>query len=194
MRIVAIYSSDSGAGKSTLAMVIAERLSMNLRVQRLSFADPIKSILSDLETSRSRKLSYTDVCNNFNDHAMKDAPQFGGGAKMVSPRDLMISLGAWGRQYGYWVDIMNTSLANLERDVDVAIIDDLRAPDEYEMLDKRGAFFVRLVRNKPLSCHLFEGGLEGRVFDITIRNTADSAGEYKNQCEKFADRLISLIL
>jgi hypothetical protein len=107
----------------------------------------------------------------------------------MSPRQAMQTLGTeWGRDImgeDFWVRIMENRL-NFYFDMPV-VVDDLRFPNEYHMLRKRGAKIVRIQRDsiKDVGSHPSEGLLDGFEFDVTINNNGTLEGLYA-----YADSLV----
>lgn len=131
MKIIAIYGPQ-GAGKSPVAEAIASLP----RWHRLSFAEPLYSMMSALLGTDARRLDkakpYVKLCGKTLRHALQ-------------------TLGTeWGRGMlgdTIWLHAMHTAIFR-ERASGAAgvVIDDLRFANEYQFLRQQGATIVRIER------------------------------------------------
>ena len=177
-RIVALYSPVPQSGKSTIAELLVEKH----KFVRLRFADALKRIAQFMlvELGLSRVQAF-----DFIDGARKGIPILTLGGK--TGRDLMISLGTdCGRalHQDIWVNALATQIhkAALRR----IIIDDLRFPNEYQMLWNQHALMVRVERIGWSSGAACEGQLEKRHFH---RRVEFHEGDFA-AIENFADSLV----
>jgi hypothetical protein len=116
----------------------------------------------------------------------------------TSIRHMMRTLGTeWGRnciRENFWVDIAEERIKR--SCASIVVFDDMRFPNEYEMLKKHGARFIKIIRpdvappkrslfrrflemlrivKKP---HVSDGALEGFYFDLVIENTGTGFDMY----------------
>jgi len=122
-----------GAGKSTVAHILATQYDM----ERMSFAGPLKNICADmLHTAEPTYLRAAQI------REAMDDPQ-----RKRTYRALLQWYGQYMRDLDpdYWVKQMRESLRGL--DVLNPVIDDVRYPNEAQMLLDRGAVLVRVKRS-----------------------------------------------
>lgn len=141
--------------------------------QRVKFADPLKAALR-------RILEYTaldeDLIHEMIEGDLKETPvpQLGG----KTPRHAMQTLGTeWGRDLihpDFWVNIAREGILYYTNVVDVpVVVDDMRFPNEYAMIDAIGGMTVFIGRrgsNIRGSSHQSEGALDEFLFDRIIAN------------------------
>lgn len=158
-KIIALYSPANGSGKSTAAAYLHDVLSAD----RISFAHDLAGIVRTLVAKKTGG-TWTN----------KDAP-IPGFASRATPRALMIAIGQAARQVDpdIWVDITRERIKySLQRGRSV-VVDDLRMPNEYEMLEHMGAVMVRITRpSRPVAPAETEARLEGYHWDFKITNDA----------------------
>ena len=164
-RIIALYSKAPGMGKST----VASRLSLRHDYVRMSFADPIKALLTEL-------MAYYDIHPDtsydylYGDKKEQVVPELG-----VSGRRMMQSLGVdWGRYhigFDVWVNALLKQVELLSPHKKV-VIDDLRFNNEYTALQKLGAEFWRVDRDGVALSHNHQSDslLNSARFDVIINN------------------------
>ena len=100
----------------------------------------------------------------------------------TSIRHMMRTLGTeWGRKCvreSFWVDIAEEKIKR--SCASIVVFDDMRFPNEYEMLKKHGAKFIKIVR--PVVAkeaeHASDGALENFCFDLVIENTGTEFDMY----------------
>jgi hypothetical protein len=167
MRIFALYSPRPQSGKSTVAVRLADQV----WVKTLKFAYPLKqmvaTLLEDVLDANAAPVA------DFIDGPFKEAPigELGG----LTPRRLMQTLGTeWGRalDVDFWVRVMEARLNHFPPAGPCAVVDDMRFPNEYDMLKRRGALMVKIVRGAEHyeGTHASEGALDSHAFDVTIHN------------------------
>lgn len=169
-RIIALYAPAPGMGKST----VAHHLFMEHGFIRRSFADPIKSMLTDF-------LMCNHVCP---DRAYEYL--YGREKEMVIPeiglsgRRLMQSLGVeWGRHhvgFDVWVKTLMAEIAATPSHRRI-VIDDMRFRNEYTALNAVGAEFWVIERDgvELNHDHASDGLLDGALFTRRIDNSGDIA-------------------
>ena len=157
--IIALYSPYPQAGKSTIANIIAYQFG----AQRMSFAEPLHNFVMNIAGPEA--------------YGNKEAPlDFLNG---LSVRDLLIGFGQAGRALDpeLWVNVMQNRLES--RDMPV-VVDDLRFPNEYNMLAEQGAWFVRIsVPGREIQRSETEALLENANMDIELINAMQSIDELR---------------
>lgn len=148
-----------GCGKSSVANIFRDRLGYEI----LSFASPIKDML--------RVLGLGDA--ELNDPTIKEIvlDEYG-----KSPRELMQILGTeFGRDLidpRIWVTALEK---RIEAGTDY-VIDDVRFPNEAEMIHARGGKVVRIYRpaqeEEAEDRHISESGLSPELIDCELRNSS----------------------
>lgn len=201
-RLIGLYSPRPGCGKSTIAKALEARGWVIV-----SFAEPL----------RQTTITFLTQCGIPSDQAeklvrdpkLKELP-----LERVpghpTPRHLMRTLGTeWGRDcvtQKLWTEIARNRVKTLSALVgngqpvtpgDTAIrsksgivIDDMRFPNEYEMVAGEDGLLVYVERPQapPLEGdHPSDGALEDYIFDETIVNDGDDM----KRIESIADRLAS---
>lgn len=162
-RIIALYSDRPQCGKTTAATMLWNALHPSVRL--LSFAQPIREMVWKL-------LEVAGIKEYENKESL--LPILG-----VSVRYLMQTLGTeWGRQgidENVWVRLMMTQIERTFTQTSYAyvIIDDMRFPNEYEMLKELGCRFWKIERPRggvSGYTHASEGALNDFRFDEVIVN------------------------
>ncbi len=161
--IVGLYSSRPQCGKST----VAAHFSRKYLLRRAHFAAALKGMVGDL----LERLQL--VPESFLHGDQKETPiaMLGG----LTARRLMQTLGTeWGRALDseFWVRVLEAQIFWGED----YVIDDMRFPNEYDMLKRRGAIMVRIDRptdheEGTLAPHASEGALDQHHFDHVIVNS-----------------------
>lgn len=187
-RLIGLYSPCEQCGKSTLADMIAEDLARRgLGVDRNSFSVPIKAMVEGL--LRSTGMDEERIGRHVRgDLKAEPIAELGG----VTSRHLQATLGTpWARRMihpDFWIHPVASRLsrqAAVAPDT-VSLFEDLRFPNEYDMLSARSGVLVRITRpeavakaetlrrnGKPEDIERLaysEGLLEGREFDFDIDN------------------------
>jgi hypothetical protein len=164
-QIIALYSPWPQCGKSTVAKRLVE--AHGYLVSPL--AHSIKEMLEDL--LRSFMPSMEAKRRLWGDMKEEPIPQLGG----LTARRLMQTLGTeWGRNLDpeFWLKVKDAQLGRLGPSNPV-VVDDMRFPNEFEMLKKRGAVTVKVLRRGGPNygtAHASEGALNEHVFDYVIPN------------------------
>lgn len=181
--IIAFYSPRPGMGKSTAA-AFAEGV-LNEHSGRItaydSFAWPIKRAACTI-FNLDPYAPETDAMNK--DKPLKDFA--------FTFRDVLVKIGQGLKELDVdiWVKIMDKVLdANGHRG-DSTLIDDLRFPQEYEMLRQRGAKMIRIWKpGQSIAPTETEGLLEGYEFDAEIIN-GGSLEEFKERVVETVEKLL----
>ena len=160
-QIIGLYSSVAGSGKSTVARMLSSR-----GFNRVSFADTLKgmaySMLIDLG------MSTKEAFEVITEDKSRKIEAIG-----VDGRHLLRTLGTeWGRQCIHpelWLKCWEAQVAGVPK----AVVDDVRFPNEAELVRSKGGLLWRIVRPDHQSNdgeHASEGALDEFEFDRTIVN------------------------
>ena len=159
-RLIGLYSNAPGSGKSTIAGMLRG-------YKRLSFADPLRKFSAQILLS----LGYNGLTWLRYKKEEKIA-ELG-----VSPRQMMQTLGTeWGRSCIHpdlWIMVAaGTVEKQLKRGRNV-VIDDVRFPNEAEMIRKLGGELWLVDRPGVVyeGNHASEGALHSIVPDAVINNS-----------------------
>jgi hypothetical protein len=144
-RIIIGFCGYAGAGKDTAAAAIKRAANVSGVAQRFSFADPMRAMLAALGVSHE----------HMTDRALKEQPVPGLGR---SYRQLAQTLGTeWGRVcHGedFWVKAL---AARIDRSpCDLALIPDVRFPNEAAWLKSIGGVLIRVNRPGVIPVHPHE--------------------------------------
>lgn len=151
-----------GAGKSTAAQIFCE----GNKFKRISFADPLKGMLSSLGLSSGELYGME-----------KETPNLLLGGKTA--RYAMQTLGTeWGRNLissEIWVNAwLHRVTTNVENST---VIDDMRFQNEYNIVRSLGGIIVKIVRaqseNSDKISHPSEKEFEAFSYDYIITNRMD---------------------
>ena len=172
LEILAFYSPYTGAGKTTAAKYLTTR---NHPFYFVSFASPLRDAVMDLVT-----FPYVRRRCSFGTPAKKEKIIEGLG---VSFRDMMVTFGMAGRELhpDLWIRMMDRYITSYPSHY---VIDDLRFPNEYEFLRRRGAKIVRLINpGREIVPTETEALLEGYDFDAELVNAKKSRKTYAEQLD-----------
>lgn len=182
---IAFYSSIPQQGKSTGA----NYLSAFWGFKRFAFARPLKNMLIEFLVSMGISRDTASVYLESPEFKEKGIP---GLPNYMTPRFLMESLGTdWGRNLDpdIWVLVLQNKLQAVlnDRPTTCVVVDDLRFPNEWNMLASLGFKFIKVVKDIGAR-HLFEsmkhnksdGLLPEELFkpDAVIFNTGDFKSYY----------------
>lgn len=144
-RILALHGPQ-GSGKSIIANSVVVAMSdKGAKARRMSFAEPMRWMLETF-------LSYQGAgkgadLSHFTTGGGKERPTHYLGGR--SPRHALRTLGTeWGREMldtDLWVNATMRRIDHLQ--LDVAVIDDLRFPNEWEAVDLRNGTIARICRD-----------------------------------------------
>lgn len=166
--LVGLYSSRAQSGKSIVAGALAER-----GYQTVKFAAPLKDMARGLLNSMCFD---TDMVERMVEGDLKD--EVIPGFETVTARHILQTLGTdWGREAvdkDMWTKVAATKIDRLRKLEFRVVVDDLRFPNEYAALKKRGALMVRVLRpDAPeVGSSRYEGLLDDHDFDVVIHNTS----------------------
>lgn len=168
MKIIGL-TGQKRSGKDTVAGLIEMHTSRPWQKMALreSFAGPIRRAVADMLGWNATELE---------EHKELPLPRLDG----VTPRHMMQTLGTeWGRQMilpDLWIRILETKLetAIATGGYDVAVITDVRFPNEAKMIKSMDGIIVRVVRPglPPPDGHSSETPLPDELVDATIVNDA----------------------
>lgn len=187
--IIGIYSPYAGAGKSTVAHV----LNMRYGFARLKMAGPLKNMLRNYLASQGL---HHESIEEMIEGSLKHEP-----LKVLNdktPRHAMQTLGTeWGRDcmgVDFWCDAAKTQILRSVQNGLSVVVDDVRFPNEAQMIHDIGGYMVRIrrpsmeVAPKPPTWrerifgrkagHSSEGGLNNWTFDLEIENSYNSPSEF----------------
>lgn len=182
--LIALYSPVMQSGKSE----IAKTLQLSRGFKLVKFADPFRSFIRDLLVQGGASPEAAE--RMVEEGALKERVIPGLG---VSVRTMLQTAGSdWGRQRispDLWVKLAEIKVKRtLEAGVPV-VIDDLRFPNEYEMVLRLGGHPVKVVRSgtRPYQGHASEGLLEG--YPMTVLQNNSSLGELRACAEQLPEIL-----
>lgn len=164
-KLIGIYSSVPQSGKSVLASYLTV-----YDYKTVSFARPFKRMVRLLLSN----LGYTpELVNRFMNEAKEEPiPNIG-----VSARHLMRTLGTeWGRDCVHpevWNRCWRVTIDRHFRNGHNVVVDDLRFPNEAELIRKSGGQIWHLIRPDaptPEGSHRSDGGLNALTFDHVLIN------------------------
>lgn len=173
-KILAFYSPYPGAGKTTAAQYIQRA---HPEFMAMSFADTLRDIVEAVfyKARHEDATAYTE----------KDCPRIE--LNGHSYRDFLLAFGAAGRSLcpNIWVDCLKADMEAYIQNfygIEGVIIDDLRFPNEYDMLREEGAKIVRIAnpRRDIISAEA-EALLEGRDFDAELLNDPRRGPEHYHE-------------
>ncbi|ARO29934.1 deoxynucleoside monophosphate kinase protein [Rhizobium sp. NXC14] len=166
-KLIALYSDAAGSGKSEVAKVLIQHGFANEK-----FAGPLKNMARGLLGS----MGFEDTTvERMIEGDLKEAviPGF----KTVTPRQIMQTLGTdWGREaidQDLWTKVAAAKIEGLrDKGIDV-VVDDLRFPNEYDLITSLGGTLVKVVRPDPSreAGGAYEGRLKDHLFHHVIHNT-----------------------
>lgn len=179
-KILAFYSPYPSSGKTTAAKWLTHTWRYFGRV--VSFSEPLKDMVKSLYL-------YHDGQSLFDYNKIKNEPmlEFDGD----TPRDIMCLLGKTLRDhYGQRIFADLASMCILNSAAENVVIDDLRLPEEYDMLAGFGAKFVRIVvPDRKIITTDTEGRLEDHHFDAKIVNEMINIHDFYQDLVKVVTQL-----
>jgi len=164
-QLIALYSHAPQSGKTT----IANYLGYQHGYKTIKFAGALKSMVYTLLTNFKDDPEWAYACIEGD---QKEVPlKFLGGA---TPRFMMQTLGtAWGRNsidQNIWVTAAFSKIRRAMLDGQAVVVDDMRFPNEYKVLETLGAKFVYVKRtgSDVWVGEDTEGLLSDHAWDFTI--------------------------
>lgn len=181
--LIALYAPTMQSGKSE----VAKTLQLTRGFALVKFADPFKAFIKDLlvQGGATEPLAERMVEGDLKERAI---PSLG-----VSTRRMLQTMGSdWGRSTispDLWVQVAKRKIEqNLQAGVPV-VVDDMRFPNEYEMILQLGGHPVKVVRSgtRPYQGHASEGLLEG--YPMTVLQNNSTLGELRACAEQLPELL-----
>lgn len=133
-----------GSGKTYLA----KHLEANYGFKHLAFADPLKKIISDLFNIDRKILDgETEETRILKELPLKKLSEIFG--REITPRNLMTGIGMAMRSWdeNVWVNLLEMKIDELHnKDI---VVSDVRLKNEINMLERKGAKFVWVLRDIP---------------------------------------------
>lgn len=157
--LIGIYAPAAGCGKSS----IADHLVTHHGFTHLSFAEPLKAMLSTLLLD----FGYTPQDAHHMTHVAKSAP-IPEIDTNINARHLLRTLGTeWGRDCVHpevWLRCWSSRYMRLQSDTrnNKVVVDDMRFPNEAALLDRFGAQLWKVTRPDVTrnTTHISEGSLD----------------------------------
>lgn len=172
-RLIGLYSPAAQSGKSTVATALQRRLGMRI----VSFAGPLKRMVDTLLDAAG--LPPDEIYERvYGSRKEEPIPQLNG----VSSRFLQQTIGTeWGRHAvskDFWLLTTRAAVEKTRADGHPVVIDDVRFPNEFDMIREMGGKLIRIHRPSALEAPVnpaYESLLEGNTFDAVIENTGTMA-------------------
>jgi hypothetical protein len=174
--LIALYSSSMQSGKSEVARILRREYGYTL----VKFADPLKDMTRVLLAHMGM---YPNQIEKYIEGDRKEETiEFG--RCQTTARRIMQTLGSeWGRDTigkDLWVSLAQVKINELIGRGQRVVIDDMRFPNEYEMIRQNEGRIIRVerrgnIRRSALTDHQSEGQLDTFKFDATIFNNGSLA-------------------
>jgi hypothetical protein len=168
-RLIALCSPAMGSGKTTLARHLVEQHGF----LRLAFATPLKCMA--VEFLRATGLSEPDIHERvFGSTKEEPIPGLG---TLTSRRLQQLIGGEFGRDMigtNVWVDIARSAVLTAGERGQSVVIDDMRHPNEADMVREMGGQCIRVVRPGATitQAHTSEGQLDGRPMRTIVNDSS----------------------
>jgi len=175
---IAFYSPYPGAGKTLAARAFC---AIRTNWHKLSFADPLYAMITEL----MRGINVQGVGERVHDVKSYPIQEWGG----ATIRDMLVGLGDAARKIApdVFVETMRHRLRS--PGYDWVGIDDLRFPNEYEMLRQEQVKIVRIVNpERGIVPSTTEALLEGYRFDAVIMNVKGGRQTLADQVREVVSR------
>lgn len=174
--LIGLYSSSMQSGKSTVAHMLIEQL-FGLK---LAFAAPLYDTVISVAAPfiGSEQETKAWITDKRKDHAL--IPGLG-----VTLRSMLQTLGTkWGRECVHqdvWTLLAEKKAQQALRSYS-AVFDDMRFPNEFDMIKRNGGKCIRIIRPGPArgDVGIGEGLLDNHEFDLTIHNNGSLEDLKKN--------------
>jgi hypothetical protein len=170
--LIALYSSSMQSGKSTAAMVLQKYLF----ARGMAFAEPFYDFAIDVAAPFIGSVEETKAWlkdERKDKGAIPGLSQAGG-----SPVTLRLMLQTIGTQWGrvcidpnIWTKLAEKKALEALKTTGV-VFDDMRFPNEFDMIKRHGGKTIRIVRPGPArgDTKTGEGLLDSHEFDFTVYN------------------------
>lgn len=182
--LIALYSPVMQSGKSE----VARTLQLTRGYKLVKFADPFRSFIRTLLVEGGATPEMAERMVEEGPLKEQPIPALG-----VNVRRMLQTAGSdWGRQMIHpdlWVTIAKAKIERcLQAGVPV-VVDDLRFPNEYEMILGLGGHPVKVVRSgtRPYQGHASEGLLE--AYPMTLLQNNSTLGELRACAEQLPELL-----
>lgn len=160
LQMIVGLAGRKGSGKSTVAEILKDKFGY----RTMSFATPLKDMLMAMGVTE-------DEIYNI-DLKEKPLERFGG----KSPRELLQLLGTDFARNMVAEDVWVRALEARIDPKDMLVIDDVRFPNEAEMIRDHGGKIVRVIREGQeqglIDTHVSEAGIPLELIDHEIRNVS----------------------
>ncbi|QXV74650.1 deoxynucleotide monophosphate kinase protein [Rhizobium phage RHEph21] len=166
-KLVALYSDAAGSGKSEVAKVLMSQGYVNVK-----FAGPLKDMARGLLGSMGfdPEMVERQIEGDLKEQVIP-------GFMTVTPRQIMQTLGTdWGREaidQDLWTKVARAKIEKLRDQGINVVVDDLRFPNEYDLIRGLGGFAVNVIRPDPTreAGGAYEGKLRGYQWHHKLYNT-----------------------
>lgn len=183
-QLIALYSPVMQSGKSE----VAKALQLSRGFKLVKFADPFRAFIRDIlvQGGASPEMAERMV----EEGALKERPI---PALGVNVRRMLQTAGSdWGRQLIHpdlWVNLARIKIERTLAAGVPVVVDDLRFPNEYEMVLQMGGHPVKVVRTgtRPYQGHASEGLLEG--YPMTVLENNSTLPELRACAERLPELL-----
>lgn len=182
--LIALYSPVMQSGKSE----VAKTLQLTRGYKLVKFADPFRSFIRSILVEGGASPEAAERMVEEGPLKEKPIPALG-----VNVRRMLQTAGSdWGRQLIHpdlWVTIAEAKIKRCLAAGVPVVVDDLRFPNEYEMVLRLGGYPVKVVRSgtQPYQGHASEGLLEG--YPMTVLQNNSSLGELRACAERLPELL-----
>lgn len=182
--LIALYSPVMQSGKSEITKVL--QLARGYKL--VKFADPFKAFIKDLLVQGGASPELAERMVEDGNLKERVIPSLG-----VNVRRMLQTAGSeWGRQTIHpdlWVNLARLKIERCLAAGVPVVVDDMRFPNEYEMILQLGGHPVKVVRTgtRPYQGHASEGLLEG--YPMTVLENNSSLGELRACAEQLPELL-----
>ena len=167
-----------GSGKSTVAEILKEKYGY----RRLSFATPLKDMIMAMGVTEDEIFNL--------DLKEKPIERFGG----RSPRELLQLLGTEFARNMVCQDVWVKAVEARIESNDQIVIDDVRFPNEAEMIREKGGKIIRVTRMGQelgmIDTHASEAGIPLELIDHEIKNSSCYISDLEVSAVRVMEELI----
>ncbi|WGD31665.1 hypothetical protein AncyloWKF20_07555 [Ancylobacter sp. WKF20] len=152
----------------------------------MKFAGPLKSMTREFLAAAG--VPAGDI-ERMVEGDLKEAPIAALGS--ITPRRIMETIGTdWGRKTiteGLWTDVAEARIRALMADGKSVVVDDMRFPNEFDLIERMGGRTVRIERRGRTPTAM-EGRLNGHFFDYYVTNDG-TRQEFRDVVDHLVTRL-----